>query len=109
MINNPIDENILSDRLMLEWSKFFVYLADMYRLSGRRPFITEKGYVGVGPAAMRPGDIVCILFGAHVPYVIRQESENPLRFSPVGDVYVHGIMDGEFMMMEFRKETFELI
>jgi hypothetical protein len=58
---------------------------------------------------MLPGDVVSIFFGAHVPYGIRQGSENPLRFSLVGDAYVYGIMDGEFMTTEFRKEVFELI
>lgn len=77
----------------------------MYRLMDRRPFITENGYVGVGPAAMLPGDAVSIFF----PYVIRRESESPLQFSLVGDAYVYGIMGDEFMTTEFRKEVFELI
>jgi hypothetical protein len=110
MINNPVvDENQVSDALMSGWSKFMMYLVDMYRLMDRRPFITENGYVGVGPAGMLPGDVVSIFFGAHVPYVIRQESGNPLRFSLVGDAYVYGIMDGEFMTTEYSKEAFELI
>lgn len=110
MINNPaVDENQVSDTLMSGWSKFMMYLVDMYRLMDRRPFITENGYVGVGPAAMLSGDAVSIFFGAHVPYVVRQESENPQRFSLVGDAYVYGIMDGEFMTTGFRQEVFELI
>jgi hypothetical protein len=109
LINKPVvDENQISDALMSGWSKIVVYLVDMYRLMDRRPFMTKNGYVGVGPAEMLPGDVVSIFFGAHVPYVIRQESEHPLLFSLVGDAYVYGIMDGEFMTTEFRKEVFEL-
>jgi hypothetical protein len=110
MINNPVvDENQVSDTLMSQSSKFMVCLVDMYRLMDRRPFITENGYVGVGPAGILPGHVVSIFFGAHVPYVIRQESESPLQFSLVGDAYVYGIMDGEFMATEYRNEVFELI
>jgi hypothetical protein len=110
LINNPVvDGNQVSGTLMSGWPKIMVYLVDMYRLMNRRPFITKNGYVGIGPAGMLPADVVSIFFGAHIPYVIRQESENPLRFSLVGDAYVYGIMDGEFMTTVFEKEVFGLI
>jgi hypothetical protein len=61
-------------------------------MSGRRFFITNKGFMGVGPSNARAGDAVCIIFGACTPYVLRQDGDNH-HF--IGEAYVHGIMDGE--------------
>ena len=57
-------------------------------------FITEKGYVGIGPRCMEAGDKVSVLFGGSTPYVIRQKSITD-EYLYLGSVYVHGIMDGE--------------
>ncbi|KAG4439296.1 hypothetical protein IFR05_005229 [Cadophora sp. M221] len=58
----------------------------------RRYFVTEKGYMGLGPQGMLPGDIVCVLFGGDTPYVLR-EKQGCWQF--VGECYVHGIMKEE--------------
>lgn len=60
---------------------------------GRRPFLTKKGYIGLGPAATSEGDYVCLLFGGQTPYLIRANGDGRWEF--VGESYVHGIMDGE--------------
>lgn len=44
----------------------------------RRLFLTSKGFLGLGPAAMNVNDHVCILFGANVPYVYRSPSQKDL-------------------------------
>lgn len=58
----------------------------------RRFFTTDKGYMGLGPEGMLPGDTVCIFFGGDTPYVLRKV-EGSWKF--VGECYVHGIMRGE--------------
>ena len=60
--------------------------------NGRRFFITEKGYIGIGPAALRQHDLVCVLFGGATPFVLKMEEEY-YRF--IGEAYVHGLMNGE--------------
>jgi hypothetical protein len=61
---------------------------------GRRQFFTENGYMGIGPGTMRKGDLVCVLFGGCVPYILRPtDTDNMYKF--VGESYVHGIMKGE--------------
>jgi len=60
----------------------------------RRMFLTEKGYLGVGPTAVKAGDEVVIVPGAAVPFVLRKHGNIRLL---VGEAYVHGIMDGEAM------------
>ena len=60
--------------------------------NGRRFFITSKGYTGIGPAALRQHDLVCVLFGGRTPFVLKKE-EDSYRF--LGEAYVHGLMNGE--------------
>ena len=78
-------------------------------LKQRRLFYSKKGYFGVGPAVMQPGDIVCVLFGAQVPFILRRKDS---RYQLVGESYVHGIMHGEAIKMledgELEKQTFNI-
>jgi hypothetical protein len=55
-------------------------------------FKTIQGHIGLGLDCLWIGDIVCILFGAGVPFILRPEDDHYLL---VGECYVHGIMDGE--------------
>lgn len=59
---------------------------------GRSFFKTEIGYIGLGPRAMKTGDIVCVLFGCRIPMILRPENNYYLL---VSEAYVHGIMNGE--------------
>ncbi|KAI0473892.1 hypothetical protein GGR56DRAFT_554404 [Xylariaceae sp. FL0804] len=61
---------------------------------GRRRFATQNGCFGLGPAGVRTGRLVCVLFGGRVPYMLRlTDTEGFVRL--VGESYVHGIMHGE--------------
>ncbi|OCL05183.1 hypothetical protein AOQ84DRAFT_299424, partial [Glonium stellatum] len=55
------------------------------------------------------GDVVCILFGADVPFILRK-TETGYRL--VGESYVHGIMYGEAIKMfedgELGRQTFNI-
>ena len=42
----------------------------MGKMSNRRPFRSRNGYVGLGPVDMLPGDLLCIVLGAQVPYIL---------------------------------------
>ncbi|KAF7555877.1 hypothetical protein G7Z17_g1800 [Cylindrodendrum hubeiense] len=66
----------------------------------REFFVTENGYMGIGPVGVRPGDEVWNLIGGHVPFILRLSSQNRCDggdrcYRLVGESYVHGIMDGE--------------
>jgi hypothetical protein len=39
-------------------------------------FITQKGYIGLGPPGIREGDVITILAGSSVPYILRPLSED---------------------------------
>ncbi|KAE9368056.1 HET-domain-containing protein [Stipitochalara longipes BDJ] len=83
------------------WTRY--YLA-MQCLHSFRPFISKKGYIGLAPASAIPGDIVCVIFGAIVPYILRRVSDK--GFELVGEAYVHGIMDGEAIEIGLQEEEF---
>ena len=59
----------------------------------RVPFVTTAGRPGLGYDNIRPGDVVAILKGAQVPYILRTLRNG--RFKFVSEAYVDGIMDGE--------------
>lgn len=92
----------------------------------RRFFAAKDGFIGIGPAALRPGDTIHIVQGSRVPLIMRrrphstecrEESvrnlfEYPVAlqttteicntlhddiYALVGDAYVHGVMDGGFV------------
>ncbi|KAL8688491.1 MAG: hypothetical protein Q9218_005610 [Villophora microphyllina] len=64
------------------------------RCSYRRLFRTSTGRFGLGPAPAQPTDICCVLFGAHVPFVLRRCGS---EYKLVGECYIHGVMRGEIV------------
>jgi hypothetical protein len=69
--------------------------AAILRCMQRSFFITEKGYLGLGPSHAHAGDVVCVLKGGNVPFVLRQTHE--ACYGLIGESYVHGIMDGSYV------------
>jgi len=53
-------------------------------------FRTKLGMVGVGSEGMRKGDLLCALFGADIPIVLRPHENGEHLF--VGDCYSYDIM-----------------
>jgi hypothetical protein len=72
----------------------------------RRPFVSRQGYLGLGPQSLEPRDLICIFFGANTPFILRKDWKS--RYQLVGESYIHGIMDGEFMDQHPIPEIFEL-
>ena len=107
VMTGTIDGLQLSEFVKSNWVKFSPYLSMLQRGAGRRPFMTKSGYVGVGPMNLGLGDTVSIFMGSPVPFILHDEKEN--RYSLVGDTYVHGIMDGEFMGKNAETEVFLLV
>ncbi|ETN36249.1 uncharacterized protein HMPREF1541_08526 [Cyphellophora europaea CBS 101466] len=66
-------------------------------LVNKRFFVTNKYGPCIGPRNTRVGDVVAVLEGAHMPFVLRKKaaSESSMDYFLVGVCYAHGIMDGE--------------
>lgn len=62
--------------------------------SGRRFASTTTGYMGLVPAESECGDIVSVLLGGQVPFILRKRDN---EYVLVGEAYVHGLMKGESM------------
>ena len=81
-----------------------------------RSLFTGFQYIGLGPSTMQKGDIICILFGGRVPFVLRSRS-GPVResfntddgFTLVGECYVHGLMDGQTMQEVEKEQAIDFI
>lgn len=99
--------------------------------TGRRFCVTQNGYMAIVPPGSQEGDLVCILQGMNTPFVLRESKkegkrlvvdvvvdgegggdEEPVerrRVQLVGEAYVHGMMDGEAMYVDGRRdEIFEI-
>ncbi|KAF4631965.1 hypothetical protein G7Y89_g6164 [Cudoniella acicularis] len=70
--------------------------------SERRLFISDNGFVGLGPAHLEVGDGLFVLSGANMPFILRGEggegsggvgSSHVYRL--IGEAFVEGIMGGE--------------
>jgi len=66
-------------------------------LTERVIFLTKKGRVGLGSAAIEPGDDISLLFGGRCPYVIRPcvNRRDDSYFHFVGECFIYGLMNGE--------------
>ncbi|KAF4974993.1 hypothetical protein FZEAL_8177 [Fusarium zealandicum] len=53
---------------------------------------TERGYLGLGPKGIVPGDVVTMLKGSCIPVVLRKSGDD---FIHVGTSFILGLMDGE--------------
>lgn len=68
------------------------------------PFITDNGYVGFG-TGMDPGDSVAILYGSAVPLALRPRGATNRI---VGETYVLGIMEGQYMKLHRKELTIRI-
>jgi len=76
--------------------------------SGRRFCVTERGYMGWVPPHTVSGDLVCILYGARTPFLLRNEifEGGKHGYRLVGECFFHGMMDGEMLTASHRVEDF---
>jgi hypothetical protein len=57
-----------------------------------RHCLTAKGFVGQVPTHTIQGDIVVIIMGAAIPFILYQSGRG---YRLLGQAYIHGIMNGE--------------
>ncbi|OQV06672.1 hypothetical protein CLAIMM_11213 [Cladophialophora immunda] len=78
---------------------------------GRRYFVTDRGYIGLGPAGCEVGDIICVFLGYDAPVLLRTQSGNPKTFALIGDAFVYGLHDATALLGQipspWRVQVFE--
>ncbi|KAI1318207.1 heterokaryon incompatibility protein-domain-containing protein [Xylariaceae sp. FL0255] len=95
--NDSIDESILClDNAELSLTRVHEACAS------RSIFVTEKGLIGLAPAAVTPGDEICLLFSCSKPLVVRPTKEGPgavrTRYQLTGECYLHEMMLGQALL-----------
>ncbi|KAK0669124.1 heterokaryon incompatibility protein-domain-containing protein [Cercophora samala] len=84
-------------RLAIAGATFFVYLSHVFEQ--RCAFVTPGGWMGFGPADTKPGDILVIISGADMPFLVRPRDDGSGEYLLVGEAYVQGLMHGEYFGM----------
>ena len=93
-----------------EEERYYERLCEKYSFSGflsriltmgydRRLFITSNGILGLGPQSLNCGDEIWLFRGARTPFVLRPSPSGD-TYSIVGEVYLHGFMNGEMLNEE---------
>jgi hypothetical protein len=81
----------------------FQSVLDASAAFSRKVVATRRGYLGLTWRCAEDGDKVCIILGARVPFIIREnaveEEEGVRTYTLVGGCYVHGLMNGEGLKM----------
>lgn len=91
------------------WKYWTTAAAFAKRLSNGRFCTTKKRYVGIAPPQAEPGDLICVLNGGAVPFVLRRTDLTDGLYTFIGECYVHGIMYGEALSFDgIKEETFSL-
>ena len=74
------------------------------------PFLGIKGFMGLCNPRMKAGDVVCVLYGATVPFVLRPTGDaDDGTFQLIGEAYCDTVMDGEALDMGPEPRTFRLV
>ena len=76
-----------------EWR---IYTCNLYKNIGRKLFLTDTGYLGLGPSHMKEDDEIIVIPGGSVPYILRPQASEAWLY--VGEAYCDGIMDGELVV-----------
>lgn len=70
-------------------------LATSTALVERKAALTENHFVAIVPKAVKVGDSIWALAGGQVLYLLRYADPGRNQYKFIGEIYVHGLMDGE--------------
>ena len=90
VLSKPVEPDSGAARLLDEAWPYESALQDVHK--GRRICVTKGRYMGVTTYDTEKGDLLVLLEGFTMPFVLRPNGDN---FVIIGDCYIHGIMDGE--------------
>lgn len=81
-----------SEEAKLKYNKMLQALAS--KRFKRSAFVTAGRRIGIAAAKIQPGDVIALLLGGDVPFVLRP-TDSPKHYTLAADCYLHGFMDGE--------------
>ncbi|KPI34983.1 uncharacterized protein AB675_11923 [Cyphellophora attinorum] len=74
----------------------FSYFKEEFRLENSFLCSTKEGYLGISEARPLKDDCVCVLLGCDYPILLRPTGSG--EYLVVGQIFVHGLMDGESLL-----------
>jgi hypothetical protein len=89
--------------------------------TGRSFIITSQGYFGLAPLSTESGDIVCVLEGGDIPFILRKvlvtelaeysivPVEKQVYCTLVGESYVHRVSNGSWVDQQTKDEIREFV
>jgi Heterokaryon incompatibility protein (HET) len=102
VLNDPFFRRAQDDQEKAARFMHFGGVASNYR----RFCVTEEGRMAIVPPLTLPDDIICIIKGSRMPFVLRKsKKKDSLVCQLVGCCYVHGVMDGELQISEAQTFT----
>lgn len=69
-----------------------------YQANMRNFAVTTGGRLGQMPMGTERGDLVCVLIGGEVPFVLRATDHCSSSYELIGDCFLDGIMNGEMLL-----------
>jgi hypothetical protein len=80
------------------------------RMARNRQFCsTRNRQIGWVPEGTRTGDVVCVLDGARVPFILRAVPGREGAYTLVGEAYMHGLMQASGTLDQVTKDVIRLI
>ncbi|KAL9120434.1 MAG: hypothetical protein Q9187_003013 [Circinaria calcarea] len=76
-------------------------LVQSLQMGNQRFFITQGHRIGLGPQELQQDDMVVLILGADMPFIVRSRG---IHHQLIGPSYVHGIMNGEFLKSRTKAE-----
>ncbi|KAI1174684.1 heterokaryon incompatibility protein-domain-containing protein [Nemania sp. FL0916] len=84
------------------------YLNAMMAWVNKRVALSTHGYVGLVPGDTQKDDVIVLLQNCSAPYILRRRSGSE-SYELVGEAYIWGIMDGEYVPEDGEEVIFDII
>jgi hypothetical protein len=103
------DETEISERALDRTTIRMINESFMMATALQTFFVTKAGRMGIGPPNICPGDVIVLMLGDSTPFCVRSNSaESGQNATLVGDVYVHGLMDGEGVLENWQEKIIQI-
>ena len=99
-VGREIASDGASSSTTVETERIKDYSKSVVSRCAKRTFITTStGYFGLAPKISKSGDLVCIVYGADVAFILRKPEPKlgDVPGSFIGEAYIDGIMQGEYL------------
>lgn len=77
-------------------------------IEGWRFIVTKRKYCGIAPNGVQVGDVVNVIGGGDVPFILRKDADYA-AFRLIAGCYIHGMMNGEAPKFSDIDDTYFVI